>query len=449
MNKWIGLLIGSILLPGMVSAQDRSTRDALRFNLNGSGSHYFQVTFLNQAWLRYVQLNPGSTIQGRPYDNTFDIGLRRTRIGMFGQLSDRVFLYFQFGMNNFNAQTNLDSNRKYSAFFHDALCEYRLGEGERLKLGTGLTIANGLSRFSQPSVGTIMTMDVPVFAQATVDQTDEFSRKLSVFARGQIGRFDYRAILSQPFPIASNGSTPPVLSDLSTFSQLGRQFQVQGYLVHQFFEHEPNTTPYMTGTYLGDKKVFNIAAGAIYQEDAMWRSTSNGDTLYAPMAHVALESFLDMPLNKERGSAISAYAGYFNTNYGSDYLRYNGIMNVASGTTLDATNSITGQGPTYGNAFPMFGTGSVVYAQVGYLLPSRTDGSPRLMPYAAGTFSRYERLNGNACDTYSVGINYFINGQRAKFTLDIQNRPVFKVIEGDVRASERLNCFTLQYQILI
>ena len=40
---------------------------------------------------------------------------------------------------------------------------------------------NGLSRFSQPSIGTIVTMDVPVFAQATVDQTDEFSRKLSVY----------------------------------------------------------------------------------------------------------------------------------------------------------------------------------------------------------------------------------------------------------------------------
>jgi len=54
--------------------------------------------------------------------------------------------------------------------------------------------------------GTIMSMDVPVFAQATVDQTDEFSRKLSVYARGQIGRLDYRLVLSDPFPVNTNGS---------------------------------------------------------------------------------------------------------------------------------------------------------------------------------------------------------------------------------------------------
>jgi len=49
-------------------------------------------------------------------------------------------------------------------------------------------------------------MDVPVFAQATVDQTDEFSRKLSVYARGQVGRLDYRLVLTDPFPVNTNGT---------------------------------------------------------------------------------------------------------------------------------------------------------------------------------------------------------------------------------------------------
>jgi hypothetical protein len=446
----LSFFLSLVLVRSVAFAQQEAPKEGLKFDLNEAGSNYFQVTFLNQVWLRYNQNNPGTLVQGRPYDSTFDIGLRRTRIQMFGQVSDRVFVYFQFGMNNFNAQTNLNSNRKYQAFFHDALCEYRLSKGNELKLGSGLTIANGLSRFSQPSVTSIMTMDVPVFAQTTVDQTDEFSRKLSLYARGQVGRFDYRAILSQPFPISSNGSMPPPVSSNTNFAELGAAYQGQGYVMYQFFDQEPHTTPYMTGTYLGKKKVFNVAVGGIAQEDAMWSTdVTTGDTTYSNMQHFSVESFLDMPLNKENGSAISAYAGYFSTDYGKDYLRYNGIMNVASGTTLDATNSITGQGPTYGNAFPMFGTGNVVYAQVGYLLPSRTNKPHRIMPYAAGAFARYERLNGNACSTYSAGINYFINGQRAKFTLDIQNRPVFEVIEGQVRASERLNCFTLQYQIFI
>src|SRR5205085_1442843 len=133
-------------------------------------------------------------------------------------------------------------------FFHDALAEYKIKKGsDLLYLGGGLTIANGLSRFSQPSVSTIMSLDVPVFAQATVDQTDEFSRKLSVYARGQLGRLDYRVVLSDPFPVTSNGATPPDPGSAATFSLVGHHKQYQGFFAYNFFDREPHTTPYMTG----------------------------------------------------------------------------------------------------------------------------------------------------------------------------------------------------------
>lgn len=51
-----------------------------------------------------------------------------------------------------------------------------------------------------------MTMDLPIFAQATVDQTDLFNRKLSIYLRGQIGKFNYRVIASDPFPISTSAS---------------------------------------------------------------------------------------------------------------------------------------------------------------------------------------------------------------------------------------------------
>ena len=182
----------------------------------------------------------------------------------------QLFLYFQFGQNNFNAQTNLNGNRKLATFFHDALCEYRVSKNNELKLGAGLTIANGLSRFAQPSIGTIMTMDVPVFAQTTVDQTDNFSRKLSLFARGQVGKFDYRLVLSEPFPVQSNGASTGAIGTNAGFSPIGHHWQQQAYLIYQFFDHEGHLTPYMTGTYLGQKKVFNLAAGVIYQKKAVY-----------------------------------------------------------------------------------------------------------------------------------------------------------------------------------
>ncbi len=424
-------------------------KDAIKFNFNEEGTHYFQVTFSNQTWLRFNESNHGTTVQGKEKANTFDIGLRRTRIQMFSQVTDRVFLYFQFGMNNFNSQFNSNSgNRKLNSFFHDALCEYKITGANQLKVGAGLTIANGLSRFSQPSVSSIMTLDVPVFAQATVDQTDEFSRKLSVYARGQLWKFDYRLILSDPFPITSNGNVVPAIAADAAFSPVEHTLQYQGNLMYQFFEHEPHTTPYMAGTYLGNKKVFNIGGGFIFQKDAMWYEKFGGDTSFSNMVLLCAESYLDLPLNKEKGTAISAYAGYFNTHYGKNYLRYNGIMNPANGTSATDLISAT----AYGNSYPMFGTGQVVYTQFGFLLPKKLLGEKggQLMPYASYTHASFNRLNGHSMDVFDVGMNWLIKGHKAKISIDYQNRPEYKIdSHNHIISMHRKGCVTVQFQIFI
>jgi hypothetical protein len=441
--KYLLILCASISCIYSVSAQKTPDTELLKLKLNESGSRYFQITFLNQVWVRGNENNPGTLVEGVAVNQSFDIGLRRTRMQMMGQITDRAFIYFQFGQNNFNAQYNSASNRKIAPFFHDALGEYRLSSANQLKIGGGLSIISGLSRFSQPSIGTITTLDVPVFAQTTVDQTDQFSRKLSIYARGQVGHFDYRLILSDPFPVMSNGQTPPALATVANFAQKGHSLQQQGYLIYQFFDHENHTTPYMTGSYLGSKKIVNIAVGGIYQANAMWAKGIQGDTTYQDMKHFAIESFVDMPINAAKHTAISAYLGYFNTNYGQNYLRYNGIMNPANGTNLTAANSITGQGPTYGNAYPMFGTGHVVYTQIAYLNASR------FMPYAAATLAKYDRLGNSTTSTYNFGLNYYLQGNKAKLSLDLQNRPSYDVKQGEIVSGNRLNSLTLQFQLFI
>jgi len=426
----------------------------LKFNLNEDGSNWFQVTVLNQTWARFNQNNPGTLVNKEAQDNTFDIGLRRTRFQLFGQVTDKVFVYFQLGQNNFNAQTNYSDagggNRKAPAFFiHDAYSEYKVFKDNKLKLGGGLTIANGLSRFSQPSIGTIATMDVPVFAQATVDQTDQFSRKLSLVARGQIGKLDYRASLSNPFPILNNGSASSAPKTSATFAQKGHHLQYQTYLLYQFFDHEQHNTPYMTGAYLGKKKVFNVGGGIIYQKNALWKQGQTvKDTLYQDMTLICLESFLDIPLNKEKGTALNAYAGYFNTNYGTKYLRFNGLMNPATSTS--ATNTLDAK-TAYGNALPMFGTGHVIYTQVAYFLPKNLLGENHgaLMPYISNTFSIYKALGNNNTNVFNAGINWLINNHKAKLTLDYQNRPTYYLNGTDVKSGDRKGCLVLQYQIFI
>ncbi|MBL7813303.1 MAG: hypothetical protein JNL57_13865 [Bacteroidetes bacterium] len=421
-------------------------RDAMILPLDNSGKHYIQATLLNQVWLRYNQSNPGTTVQGKAAAETLDIGLRRTRMQLFGQINDHVFVYFQFGQNNFNAQSNFGNNRKIAAFFHDAVCEYKVTQTNALKLGAGLSIINGVGRFSQPSIGTIMSLDVPVFAQATVDQTDLFNRRLSVYARGQISHLDYRFALADPFPVSTNGLTQAPLTQNATFAQISRNKQYSGYFMWQFFEHENHTTPYMTGTYLGKKKIFNLAAGMVYQNNAMWRR-SGADTVYQPMMLACVESFLDMPLNKEKGTAVSAYAGYFRTNYGTNYIRFNGLMNPASGMSFSGVAKDAGT--QYGNALPMFGTGSVIYTQAGVLMPKKWLGeNGQLMPFASATLAKYDRLNGKYANTYDVGINWLIQGHKAKISLDYQNRPGFTVFEnGSIADNGRRSCAILQYQI--
>lgn len=424
-------------------------KDAIKFNFNEDGSHYFQVTFLNQTWLRFNESNSGTTVEGKEKAYTFDIGLRRTRIQMLSQVTDRVFLYFQFGMNNFNSQFNsIAGNRKVASFFHDAVGEYKLAKSNQLKLGAGLTIANGLSRFSQPSIGSIMTLDVPVFAQATVDQIDEFSRKLSLYARGQLWKFDYRLMLSDPFPVTSTGNIVPAIAKNAAFSPIGHNLQYQGNMIYQFFEHENHITPYMTGTYLGNKKVFNIGGGFIFQKDATWYEKFEGDTSFSNMILFCAESFLDIPLNKEKGTAISAYAGYFNTNYGKNYLRYNGIMNPANGT--NAANLIAAS--AYGNSYPMFGTGQLVYTQLGYLFPKKILGEKggQLMPYASFTHASYNRLECHSMDVFNTGINWLIKKHNVKISVDYQNRPEYKIdSDSHIVSMHRKGCGTIQFQIFI
>lgn len=424
-------------------ASTPNTVEELRLKLNEDGSHYLKWTFLNQVWLRYNDSNPGTTVVGEPANQTFDIGLRRTRIQFFGQITDHVFFYTQFGQNNFNFLSQNQGNRKLQVFFHDALGEYKVWKGnDKLKLGAGLTIANGLSRFSQPSVSTIMTMDVPVFAQATVDQTDEFSRKLSVYARGQLGKFDYRVVLSDPFPITTNGQPLPTVGTSATFAQVGHHKQYQGFFMYNFFDNEINTTPYMTGTYLGKKKVFNIEAGFISQKKATWTSPDAGvTTQYHDMNLWSLALFYDAPVRSEKGTAVSAYAGYFNLDYGPDYLRYNGIMNPSNGIN---------NGPyagSQGNAFPMFGTGSVIYTQVGYLFKRDLLGDAgTLMPYASLTSANYNRLR-DRMSVIDVGVNWLIKGHTSKLTLDYQNRPVYEAQGQELVKSLNKGQVVLQYQV--
>lgn len=430
----------------------------LRFNLNESGSQYFRFVFLNQSWVRFNQSNPGTTVFGEARENTLDLGLRRTRIQMYGQVTDRVFLYMQFGMNNFNKASSFPSynqsvtppNRKIAAFFHDALGEYDIWKADNqfIRFGAGLTVVSGLARFTQPSVGSIMTMDVPVFAQATVDQIDQFDRKLAVYSRGQVGKVNYRIGIADSFPIETNGVPMAEISENAVFTSRRQSKSVQGMVVYNFWDTEDNSVPgYMVGTYLGKRRVLNLEAGLISQRNATWRKVG-ADTLFSDLTLWSVASYLDMPVDRSKGTAFSAYLGYFGTDYGKGYLRFNGIMNPATGTTAP----IAGAGNTQGNAFPMFGTGGVLYGQAGFKLKDNLLGSQgTLMPYISLQSATYDRLQGSM-NVWNAGLNWLIKGHNGKMTLNYESRPNYandSINRNMLVKTGRSGAWVMQYQISI
>lgn len=350
---------------------------------------------------------------------------------LFGQLTDRVFIYSQIGENNFN---NL-SDRKLGLFVHDALGEYAVVK-KHLSLGGGLSAWSGLSRFASPSVGSIMGVDAPLFQQSTNDVTDQFLRKLSVYAKGKLGKFDYRLVMAQPMAFQKGTGYSATLGSTANFSSLPPKMQWNGYFQYQFKDQESNQTPYMTGTYLGKKKVFNVGVGFVYQPDAMWKLGANmKDTVQTNMLQLAADVYYDAPVGT-KGQAVSLYGSVTHFDFGTNYIRNLGVMNPANGT--NDKNILNGGG----NGFPAYGTGNVLYAQAGYKLSDNLIGKTTLMPYAAIQHANYEKLN-TPMNFIDLGVSWLLSGHTSKLTASYQNRPVY-LNNGDL--SERKGALVVQYQ---
>lgn len=127
----------------------------------------------------------------------------------------------------------------------------------------------------------------------------------------------------------------------------------------------------------------------------------------------------------DKGAAIRIYASYMDLNFGKGYLRNCAVMNPIDGSTIAGT-TILNDG---GNGFLAIGTGSIIYAQIGYLFNNNFLGSKhgKIMPYICYTNANFDRFK-KSINTYNAGVNWFIDKHKAKISLDIQNRPIFNSI---------------------
>ena len=437
------LLAVVITMAIIVSAQGQTDKE-VKLILNEEKTHWIKGTGLGQIWVRYTDLNPGSTIFGTPKDQIFDVGLRRVRYQVMGQITDQVFIYTQFGINSFGSL----SGRKPGLFLHDVTAEYAVVKS-KLSLGAGLHGWNGTVRYSSSSVGSILGLDLPYIEESTNDITDQFVRKLGVFAKGQWGALDYRISVSNPFPIQTALNPVPTLpekvTNIAYYSATAPAVNYQGYFFWQFLDKEVNQVPYMTGTYLGKKQVFNIGGGFSTQDHAVeYRETTDGQVIQQGSKQFGLDVFYDAPLDKEKGTALTVYAAGIDYDFGPNYLRNAGAMNPANGVNAQGTFS----GP--GNNAPLIGTGQVYYIQAGYLM--KKDLLSKLgtvQPYGQLIVSDYDRIE-KPIVIYDIGVNWLQSGHRSKLSLDYQSRPVLaqgttqKLVKNE--SDSRKGMLVLQYQ---
>lgn len=447
MRKIISLWVLILCSAHWLYAQsiDKKISEGLKFYLSEDSVSYVKVSFLGQFWARYNSNNPGSAVFGIPQNDVYDFGIRRLRFSLMSQLTSRFFFYTQIGLNNINTI----ANRKQGVFIHDAVAEVKVFR-KYLDVGIGLNGWNGTSRYSSSGVGTILSMDLPAIEESTNDVLDQFGRKFGVYAKGKIGKVDYRFSVSKPFPVQSALSKVDELtiSEINTaYSSAGiPKLNTAGYVFYQFFDEENNQLPYMTGSYLGAKKVLNAGAGFQFEKDAFWYHNAALDTISVPLRQFGIDVYYDSYLDKEKGNAITVYVAYLSYFFGPNYIRNAGAMNPANG--ISGTGSFNGTG----NNVPLIGTGSVFYAQFGYKFKNnllRKSGT--IQPYWGTSIAMYQKLSDPAT-IYTIGINWLMLKHHSKLSLDYQSRPVFFPDgSGNIRESKsaRRGQVVLQYQISI
>ncbi|MBX0334607.1 hypothetical protein K3G39_15305 [Pontibacter sp. HSC-14F20] len=394
----------------------------IKLPLNEDGSKYIRFITWHQVWVRYNEHNSGTIRNGEPVDNTLDFGLRRSRFLTYSQISPRFLVLLHFGVNNQNtlsggANPALDG-KKPQIFIHDAWTEYKVFDTE-LSIGAGLHYWNGVSRMTNASTLNLMTIDAPIFNWATIDAADQFGRMLGVYAKGKLAKLDYRVAVNDPFLT----NTAEAIGQNANYNPRNNNKVYQGYFNWQFWNQESNLLPFMVGTYLGTRRVFNIGAGFMHNKDGMWREENTVAGIQTVKENISLfgvDAFLDLPLNTEANTALTAYGAYYNYNFGRNNVRNIGIMNPAQGG-----------GGLRGNAFPTIGTGDILYGQVGYLLPEDLiTEKARLQPYAAYSYGNLDGVQNSGGEKVTVkmldlGANLLLEGHHSKLTLNYRNRPDF------------------------
>ncbi len=449
---------GNMYGQGNASGIDHSYKPMV-VKLDEKGQKFIRFITWHQVWLTHTMNNPGTLdINGEVQQSSTDIAIRRSRVLIHSQISPRFIILTHFGINNqsfvnggstavnnYNNISTVASNggKRPQLYIHDAYTEFAV-KPVKLHLGAGIHYWNGVSRFSSHSTLNFMTADAPIFNWYNIEATDQFARQLGIYAKGQIGRIDYRMHVNKPFAF---GTAKSSIVSPNAVNVLNEHWSTGGYVNYMFFDKENNTLPYFVGSYLGAKKVFNIGAGWYHHIGATaFKASETSAVKEHGQSNFGIDLFYDVPLNKKKRTAFSLYSVFYKYDFGPGYLRNIGILNHHAAVQSISTNpAVSWAGG--GNMQPTIGTGEIWYTQAGYLLPAFNNGTA-FMPYATFTYKNFERI-GKSSAQYDLGLNYLINQHHAKISVQYSNRPVYRSINDQPVRNGSKSEYILQTQIFL
>ncbi|MDP5077986.1 MAG: hypothetical protein NWQ19_07820 [Nonlabens sp.] len=361
----------------------------MKVNLNDDGSKYFRIISWAQLWAQNTDQETFNDL-GAENSNT-NFSMRRARVLMYSQITDKFLILTHFGLNSQNADNLQPVGKSDSSqlFFHDVWGQWNLNKNHAI--GGGLHYWNGISRLNNQSTLNMLTLDNNRQSWSTLGLTDQFARHLGIYAKGNFGKLQYRVSVNEALTNGLNAAGVPT-QDVATYN--GRRVlggaaagkNVAGYFDYNFLDQESTFLPYKVGSYIGSKKIFNIGAGFFYHANGSVLLDVNGNPVGEDVAIFAVDAFYDAPIG-DKGAAITAYASYQNNNYGNNF-------------TLGQT----------------YETGSMIYGHVGYLIPSKNE-HLKIQPYVSMNSRSIDAIDDNA-SRLGIGGNLYFSGHHSKLSVE-------------------------------
>ncbi|SHE52484.1 porin [Chryseobacterium sp. OV279] len=428
----------------------------LKINLNAKGDKWLKFGISSQIWLRSIDNNPGTLVNGVPQEQTYDASIRRMRLIIQSQVTPFYSVFLQMGINNQSfisgggtGTGNNGAGKKAPFFFHDAYNEFAIiprndfqtGKPNKnnLYLGAGLHSWNGVSRLTNASTTKMLAGDIPVFNFPMIEIADQFSRQLGIFVHGEFDRINYRFSVNKPFAT----SLKPAIGGAAVDNNQSGKLSYAGYAFYQFFNKETTVTSFLPGNNLATKKVLNLGAGFYTNKEATQSQPSENVFESHDVNILGADVYTELPVgDKSKEMGLTLYSVFYNYNYGPNYLRVSGLLNPGT-PNADFMGQKALEGP--GNNRVLMGTGNIWFSQMGFVLPKFSK-ILKVQPFFNYALKDMNALNQNG-SYYDIGANFYLYGQNARIVAQYSSRPLYDLTSKTI--FDRKGEFLLSFQIVL